>query len=130
MSHIAKITAAQGADEVLDRMVKAVNDGFTGGKVTKHELTSWIITNFEENYFQSCIAKIREDYFNQVAYLESVLKQLRMNGDQKVDMAEILAPILNCTSAPRQRKAKNTSKKEETPKENSGLSGSPKGILG
>src|SRR4051812_3478598 len=69
MSNIAKITAAQGADEALDRMVKTANDGFSGGRVTKHDLTSWIITHFEEDYFQPCIHKIREDHFNRITYL-------------------------------------------------------------
>ncbi len=116
MSSIAKITTAQGADEALDRMVKAANDGFGGGRVTKHDLTSWIITHFEEDYFQLCISKIREDHFNQITYLEGVVKELRKreSGDLPVDIAELLAPVLNRSTAPRQRKVKNTPKRGET----------------
>ncbi len=116
MSSIAKITTAQGADEALDRMVKAANDGFSGGRVTKHDLTSWIITHFEEDYFQLCISKIREDHFNQITYLEGVVKELRKreSGDLPVDIAELLAPVLSRGTAPRQKKGKGTSRKEET----------------
>lgn len=116
MSSIAKISTAQGADEALDRMVRAANDGFNGGRVTKHDLTSWIIAHFEENYFQLCIPKIREDHFNQITYLEGVLKELRKkeSNELPVDIAELLAPVLNRGAASRQKKGKSAQKRDET----------------
>ena len=64
---LAKITASQDADQALDRMVKSTNNGFTGGRVGKNDMTSWIIMYFEERCFPDCLSKIREDHFDQLS---------------------------------------------------------------
>lgn len=112
MSNIAKITAAQGADEALDRMVKAANEGFNGGKVTKHELTSWIINYFEESCFTKCLEKIRQEFFDEVTYLESIVQQMkraRKNGETAPDLAPLISKLSPETRKPVARGAKRQS---------------------
>jgi hypothetical protein len=95
-SKIAKFTGSIEAEAALDRMVRAANDGFSGGRVTRHDLVSWMFHYFEKQCFQGCIERIRQDHFDQVAYLESVLKQAkqaRRSGTAAPDLAELLSPL-------------------------------------
>ena len=95
-SKIAKFTGSLELEQAMDRMVAAVNEGFSGGKVSKHDLVSWAVLYFEKNCFQECIERIRQDHFDQVAYLESVLKQAkqaRKSGAAGPDFATLLAPL-------------------------------------
>ena len=91
----AKIATTLDADHALDRVLAKVNDGFTGGRVTKNDLASWILIHFEQ-HMDSSIEKIRKDHFDQVAYLESVVKEMKRAkkaGESKPDIATLLAPI-------------------------------------
>ncbi len=63
----AKTSILLVADQVLDRMVIQVNDGFTGGKISKTDLASWIIRYFENHDLEGNLEKIRKDHFDQVA---------------------------------------------------------------
>ena len=93
---IAKFTGTAEMDSTLDRMVQATNDGFSGGRVTKHDLVSWALLYFEKHCFQGCLESIRQDHFDQIAYLESVLKEAkkaRKIGQSAPDMAVLLAPL-------------------------------------
>ncbi len=95
-SKIAKFTGSIELEQAMDRMVAAVNEGFSGGKVSRHDLVSWAVLYFEKNCFQECIERIRQDHFDQVAYLESVLKQAkqaRKAGAAGPDFATLLAPL-------------------------------------
>lgn len=93
---ISKITILFEADQVLDQMVLKVNEGFTGGRVTKSDLSSWIIRFFNDHALESNLEKIRKDHFDQVAYLETVvkeMKQARKNGLESPDLTSLLAPV-------------------------------------
>lgn len=108
-SNTAKIASSQGADEALDRMVKAANEGFNGGKVTKHELTSWIITYFEESCLQKNLEKIRQEFFDEVTYLESIVQQMkraRKNGETAPDLAPLISKLSSDSKKPVARSAK------------------------
>ncbi|MBI3556392.1 MAG: hypothetical protein HY074_09035 [Deltaproteobacteria bacterium] len=97
---IAKFTGTTETEQAADRMVQAVNDGFSGGRVTKHEMVSWAILYFEKHCFLDCMERIRQDHFDQVAYLESVLreaKKARKEGQPNVDLGALLSPITKGT---------------------------------
>ena len=106
---IAKITATFEADAALERMVKAANDGFDGGKVTKHELTSWVISYFEESCFSKCLEKIRQEFFDEVTYLDSIVQQMkraRKNGETAPDIGPLLSKLSSDGKKPAARGAK------------------------
>ena len=95
---VAKFTGSAEMDQGMDRMVAAVNDGFAGGRVTKHDMVSWAVLYFEMHCFKDCIEKVRQDHFDQVAYLESVLKEAkkaRKDGQAAPDLATRLAPLVS-----------------------------------
>ncbi len=91
---LAKLNASSAADEALDRMLIRVNEGFAGGKVTKTQLTSWIILGFEKSYIEKSLLSIREDHFDEVSYLESVvatLKRSKKEGHPHADIDSMLS---------------------------------------
>lgn len=105
---IAKIGISTEADQALDRMVAKTNEGFTGGRVSKNDLTSWVILHFENHGLDSVLEKIRKEHFDNVAYLESVvreMKQARRNGAALPDITTLLAPVASqIKSIPAQKK--------------------------
>lgn len=106
---IAKFTGSTEMEQSLDRMVQATNDGFSGGKVTKQDLVSWIVMYFEKYSFQDCLEKIRQDHFDQVVYLESVLRQAKLarkNGADMPDLGSLLSPIATAPAQGRPKRAK------------------------
>ncbi len=92
----AKIVISTDADKDLEKMVLAVNDGFQAGRVRKNELASWIIRFFEDGHFAKQIQAIRSDHFDEVAHLESVIKQIKAarDGEGSVELNSLLAPVL------------------------------------
>lgn len=103
---ISKIGISSTADEALDRMVIKANDGFNGGRVSKNDLTSWIICEFEKR-FDANLEHIRKDHFDQVAYLESVvreMKQAKRDGSVLPEIGTLLAPITEAKLNPVQKK--------------------------
>lgn len=93
---VAKFTGTQEMDQALDRMVASVNENFSGGRISKHDMLSWAVLYFEKESFRDSIEKVRQDHFDQLAYLESILKQAkkaRRNGEPRPDIAALLAPM-------------------------------------
>src|SRR5258708_3597448 len=54
-----KITVSLQADKILCAMTEATNKDFSGGKVSKHELASWIIMHFESKHFSGALEDVR-----------------------------------------------------------------------
>ena len=115
---LAKLSASTEADQSLDRMLEKLNTGFTGGRVTKVDLTSWIIRYFETHDVDSCVEKIRKDHFDKVAYMESVLKEMkkaRTTGEPIPDLETILAPLVASQNADALRTRGASKKGKELP---------------
>lgn len=90
---VGKPTTSEEADEALNRMVARVNDGFSGGKASRHSLLSWILIRFESNSFDSCLPQIRADHFDELMHLEELLqkaKAARRSGASQEAVSEIL----------------------------------------
>lgn len=97
----AKITCSLEADQALNKMLKITNNDYTGGQVTKNNLTSWIILHFESNFTPKAIERLRKEHFDQVAYLDSVVKQLkraRKSGSSVPKIKTILSALENGTA--------------------------------
>ena len=112
-SKIAKFTGTIELEQSMDRMVATVNEGFSGGKVSRHDLVSWAVLYFEKSCFQECLEEIRQDHFDQVAYLESVLKQAkqaRKAGSNVPDISTLLAPLVG---QPKTAPARRTKKADQ-----------------
>ena len=86
---IAKIAVSQSVDESLNSFLEIVNNNFEGGKITKTELASWIISKSTQNPTDSLIEEVRRDNFKQIAYLESLVRKLKMNGRESLTADEL-----------------------------------------
>ncbi len=87
---LSKVSMCKISEDSLDRMLKKVNENYEGGRVSKNYLLSWIVAWFEEKAFEKQIESIRKKYFDELAYLESMVlkaKLARKNG-QVVDLRE------------------------------------------
>ncbi len=94
---VAKIAVTGEADKALERMIGLVNEGFKGGRVGKQELASWVILYFERKSLRDCMDSVRTEHFDQVAYLSSVIKDLRSSkkaGREAVNIEAMLAPLV------------------------------------
>jgi len=94
---LSKLSASPEADQALDRMLVLLNDGFTAGRITKCNLLTWLVLDFEKTRYQDCVDQIRRDHFDEVAYLESVVRQAkkaRQDGTSSVDLSSLLAPVM------------------------------------
>lgn len=92
----AKIAISAEADQGLDRMVKIANEGFSGGRVTKNDLTSWAVLYFEAHSFKRCIESIRRHHFDEVAYLDSIvhrMRKARKTGESAPDLKLVLSGL-------------------------------------
>lgn len=93
---ISKIGISQSSDQALDRILAKINEGFTGGRVSKSDLATWIIEYFETNALENNLERIRKDHFEQVAYLESVVREMKLarkNGANEPDLSILLASV-------------------------------------
>ena len=92
----AKIATSESSNDALERMLSKINDGYQGGRVSKVELVSWIVLHFEKSSFPDRIDDIRADHFDEMAYLESLLEQMKAasrTGQKELNVAALLEPI-------------------------------------
>ena len=76
MKQQQKIGIASDAEQALEEMFKLANHDFKSGRVTRPSLVSWIILNFHKAHFKKSLKKIRDDHFDQIAHLKSVVKEM------------------------------------------------------
>jgi hypothetical protein len=75
MEQLPKIQLSPLAEQSLDEMWKLTNEGFLSGRVTKPQLVAWIILDFRSKRFAATMKKIRDDHFDELAHLRSLVKQ-------------------------------------------------------
>jgi hypothetical protein len=95
---LAKLAVSPDADKALDRMLARVNSGYTAGRLKKPQLLSWLIANFEKQTFESAIDDIRKAFFDEMAYLEFVVRELKKSkrlGEKTPEVASLLSPIVS-----------------------------------
>jgi hypothetical protein len=86
---LAKIAISVVADEALSSALGRVNQEFDGGRVNKTDVASWLILQGAQNLTQHEVDEIRRKHFNQVKYLESLLKRLKGSGRDTLTPAEL-----------------------------------------
>lgn len=89
------IKISEDANQSVETMLKIVNEGYLGGKISRTDLISWILIEFQKAHISQSIESIRKQSFDQVRYLESVvklLKESRRNG-KVIPSFELPAPL-------------------------------------
>lgn len=79
-TNLAKIAITSLSDNELSGTLDRVNQDFEGGRVTKTDLASWLILRAVSTLDESGIEEVRKAHFNQVVYLESLVKKLKSSG--------------------------------------------------
>ena len=78
-----KVLLSLEADKAVIEMKNETNAGFLDGQVTKNEMLSWIVLEFQKSHFKKCLSKIRDDHFDEVIHLQSRIEKIkaaRKNG--------------------------------------------------
>lgn len=108
-TNLAKIAITTTADEALSAALTRVNQGFKGGRITKTDMASWLVLQGAGALDESSIEEVRRAHFNQVVYLESLVKKLKSTGRDSLateDLAALQAILGQQTTKKRQRPSK------------------------
>lgn len=87
---LAKIAITTDSDAALVQALEKVNKNNPGGRVTKTDLASWFILKSAADLTDQSIEQIRTAHFNQVAYLDSLVRGLKQSGRDFLSMDEIV----------------------------------------
>lgn len=87
---IQRITASKEALNALKAVTDKVNDGFNGGRVNQTQMANWILLRFQNELDDTQIKEIRAEFFDEVAMLESVLRQAKESGKVPMDFKALL----------------------------------------
>lgn len=67
-----------------------MNDGFEGGRVSRQDLIGWVLARFAEECGEPDIRAIRQDHFNEIAFLEVCLRKSKLAGSLPSDLRKLL----------------------------------------
>lgn len=85
-----KVTISKKAEGTTSDLLVKVNDGFEGGRVSRQDLISWVLTRFAEECSEADIRAIRADHFDEIALLELCLKKSKQAGSVSPDLRKLL----------------------------------------
>ena len=87
---LQRIVVSNESLAALKIIIDKVNDGFNGGRVNQTEIANWIILRFQSELDEAQIKEIRAEHFDEVAMLESILKQAKESGKVPTDFKALL----------------------------------------
>ena len=102
---VQRIVVSNESWVALKAITDKVNDGFNGGRVNQTEIANWIISRFQSELDEAQIKEIRAEHFDEVAMLESVLRQAKESGKIPTDFKALLQRQLGLEE-PVKRRAK------------------------
>jgi hypothetical protein len=88
-TNLAKIAITASSDNDLSGALDRVNRDFEGGRVTKTDMASWLILRAISTLDEAAIEEIRKAHFNQVVYLESLVRKLKSAGRDNLGPEEL-----------------------------------------
>ncbi len=96
MDQLPKIAITLAAEQSVDILHKQVNEGIPG-RITKGQIASWLLLNSCGSMTTKQIEKIRADHFDEIAHLESVVRQLKeaKKANAPVAVQDLLTPVLH-----------------------------------
>lgn len=100
-----RITVNKTAERVLSALVDQVNDGFIGGRINRAQVANWVFLRLRESINDSLIKEIRMEYLDEVAILESILRQAKESGKVPTEFKALLQKQLE-TNEPSRRKTR------------------------
>lgn len=98
------------ADNTINEVTNAVNNGFEAGRATKLDVTSFIIMWFKDHFNDDLIQNIRLQVANDLTMLESVVKKAKTSGSLPPELKEVLAQYFFGNGLNSTKKVKKTLK--------------------
>ena len=98
-----RISISGAADKALAGLAVRVNDGFTGGRINRSQITNWVLIKYAEGFSDADVRDIRGKHFNEVAVLESILRQAKETGHVSQELRELLQKQLGMDEFPKKR---------------------------
>lgn len=86
--NLAKVAITKRADESVSGALQRINEGFEGGRVSKTDFMSWAILRFVSDLDEGGIVEIHREHFNQVAYLDGLVKRLKKTDRESLTEEE------------------------------------------
>lgn len=118
-TNLAKIAITTSSDEALSRALEQVNQDFDGGRVTKTDFASWLLLRAANALDASAIEEVRKAHFNQIAYLETLVKKLKSSNRDNLgpeELATLQSMLGQVTTKKRNRIQKEKKESEEAEK--------------
>lgn len=101
---VQRIAVSKEAQSSLKAVTDRVNEGFMGGKINLVEMANWILHRFQNELDEAQIKEIRAEHFDEVAMLESVLRQAKESGKVPSDFKTLLQKQLGFDESPKRKK--------------------------
>lgn len=103
---LQRIVVSNESLAALKIIVDKVNDGFNGGRVNQTEIANWIILRFQSELDEAQIKEIRAEHFDEVAMLESILKQAKESGKVPTDFKALLQKQMGLDESPKRKSSR------------------------
>jgi hypothetical protein len=113
-NQLAKIAISSVSDEALSKSLDRVNQNFEGGRVSKADLASWFVIHGARGLDDSGIEEIRQAHFNQVTYLETLVKKLKTSGRDSLAAQEVATLQAMLSQQSTKKRSKSFTKQAET----------------
>jgi hypothetical protein len=101
---VQRIAVSKEAQCSLKAVTDRVNDGFMGGKINLVQMANWILHRFQNELDEAQIKEIRAEHFDEVAMLESVLRQAKESGKVPSYFKSLLQKQLGFDESPKRKK--------------------------
>ncbi|MCM2279248.1 MAG: hypothetical protein NDJ89_14330 [Oligoflexia bacterium] len=105
-----RISVSKAAEEALSSVVDRVNSGFEGGKVNRTQVLNWVLVRYAESCGDAEIREIRAEHFDDIAFLESVLRKAKKSGKVPSDIKALLQKQLGLDEAAKPRAKRDLKK--------------------
>lgn len=103
---VQRIVVSNESWAALKAIIDKVNDGFNGGRVNQTEIANWIILRFQSELDEAQIKEIRAEHFDEVAMLESILKQAKESGKVPMDFKALLQKQMGLDESPKRKSSR------------------------
>ena len=105
-TRVQRIVVSNESWAALKAIIDKVNDGFNGGRVNQTEIANWIILRFQSELDEAQIKEIRAEHFDEVAMLESILKQAKESGKVPMDFKALLQKQMGLDESPKRKSSR------------------------
>ncbi|MBX3041571.1 MAG: hypothetical protein KF789_12765 [Bdellovibrionaceae bacterium] len=106
-ARLQRIVVSNESLAALKLIIDKVNDGFNGGRVNQTEIANWIILRFQSELDEAQVKEIRAEHFDEVAMLESILKQAKESGKVPTDFKNLLQKQLGLDESPKRKTSRS-----------------------